>query len=50
MLADAEERRSTALHALDRHRAGLALRLRSTLREIEDAGLKVIAPARENAA
>ena len=50
MLADAEERRSTALHALHRHRAGLALRLRSTLQEIEDAELEVIAPARENAA
>ena len=46
MTAYAEHRRNSALHELDLHRSSLALRLRQTLEEIEDAEFEVV-PAAE---
>ena len=44
LMTAAEGRRNAALHELERHRAGFALRLRRTLQDVEDAEFKVISP------
>ena len=45
LMMAAEARRNAALHELDRHRAGFALRLRRALQAAENAEVKAIAPA-----
>jgi hypothetical protein len=43
LIRDAERRRHTALHELERHREGRAQRLRNKLANVEDAEFQVIA-------
>ena len=45
MTMGAEARRNAGLHELERHRAGLAQRLRRTLQDIEHAELEALASA-----
>jgi hypothetical protein len=45
MTAAAEARRNAALYQLEMHRASLAMRLRRRLAELDDAELRLLAPA-----